>query len=185
MVFFTGWEPVARTLFACLFIYVAVVVCLRIAGKRTLARMDEYDLAVTVAVGSVIATTMLFTEVSLVQGIAAVIGLVVLQFLGTLAKTRWLFMQRLMESQPTLLVRDGRMLPEAMKKTRITEAEVLQAIRMDGFRALDEVDAVVLETNGTFSVIRADRERPATALKDVEGYRLQRRAALDDLQRHR
>ena len=47
-----------------------------------------------------------------------------------------------------------------MKKTRITEAEILRAIRMDGFRALEEVDVVVLEANESFSVIRADRDRP-------------------------
>ena len=52
----------------------AVVVCLRIAGKRTLARMDEYDLAVTVAVGSVIESTMLSPDLSVLQGIAAIIG---------------------------------------------------------------------------------------------------------------
>jgi uncharacterized membrane protein YcaP (DUF421 family) len=154
--------------------YVAVVACLRIAGKRTLAHMDEYDLAVTVAVGSIIATTMLSQDVSLVQGIAAIAALIALQVAGTYAMSRWSLFQSLLESEPTLLFRDGRMLTAAMKKTRITEAEVLHAIRMEGYRALEQVHAVILETNGSFSVIPASRDQTATALRDVNGYGLRR-----------
>ena len=130
--FFTGWEPIGRTLLACVIAYVAVVLCVRIAGKRTLAQMDEFDLAVTVAVGSVIATMMLSPDVSIVQGIAAMIGLVVLQVLGTFAMSRSRFFQRMLENEPTLLLREGRMLSDAMRQTRVTDSEVLQAIRSHG-----------------------------------------------------
>jgi hypothetical protein len=78
---FNGWSPIGRTLVIGFIAYVAVVVLLRIGGKRTLANMDEFDLVVLVAMGNLFATAMLAPDVSLVQALAGLALLAMLQSL--------------------------------------------------------------------------------------------------------
>jgi uncharacterized membrane protein YcaP (DUF421 family) len=68
---FDGWGSIARTAIVGVLAYAALVVLLRISGKRTLAKMNAFDLVVTVALGSTLATILLSKEVSLASGVAA------------------------------------------------------------------------------------------------------------------
>ncbi|MFC7482985.1 DUF421 domain-containing protein [Luedemannella flava] len=80
MVFFESWNYVLRVLAAAVLVYPALIVLLRLSGKRTLAKMNAFDLVVTVALGSTLASVLLSTDVTLAQGVAALAGLVTLQF---------------------------------------------------------------------------------------------------------
>ncbi|MFC7482984.1 YetF domain-containing protein [Luedemannella flava] len=72
-----------------------------------------------------------------------------------------------MKSQPTLLLRDGEMLVEAMTRERVAPEEVRQAVRARGIGGLEKVTAVILETDGSFSVVPASGMGSGTALDDV------------------
>ena len=151
---FHDWLSMVRVALFMILGYVALVVLLRLAGKRTLSQMDEFDLAVTVAVGSTLAMMALARDVAWVEGVLALAILMVLQVVVTWMTSRSKRLYRLIESEPTLLFFGGRMLREAMKQMRVSEGEILHAIRGAGVGATEDVDAVVLETNGAFSVIR-------------------------------
>jgi len=153
-VIFDGWEPVARTLLLGTLGYVALVMLLRVSGKRTLSKMNAFDFVVTVALGSTLATVLVSEHVSLVQGLAALSLLVMLQLVNTVIAVRWPWYQRLLKAQPTLVFFKGRMLEDAMRAERVTRDEVLAAIRENGLARPEQVDAVVLETEGTLSVIQ-------------------------------
>lgn len=133
--------------------YAALVVLLRISGKRTLTDLNAFDFVVTVALGSVLATTILSPSVSLSHGLAALLALVVCQAVVAFAGAHSAAARRAVKSEPTLVVRDGMLLTEAMRAARLSEASVLAAVRSAGYAGLSGIHAVVLETNGALSVI--------------------------------
>jgi uncharacterized membrane protein YcaP (DUF421 family) len=159
--------------------YLLLIAVLRSSGKRTLAKMNAFDLVVTVALGSTLATILLSTDVSFTEGAAALILLVALQFAATWLSVRWSPLRRALKSAPTLLLRDGELLTDAMNRQRVTDNEIYQAVRAQGIGDLAAVAAVVLETDGTFSVIPEQQAGARTALRDVDAAR-PRRASLPD-----
>lgn len=149
--------------------YALLIGVLRLSGKRTLAKLNAFDLVVTVALGSTLATILLSSDVSFVEGAAALVLLVGLQFAATWLSVRWGWLRAALKSTPTLLLRDGEMLTAAMRRQRVTDNEIYQAIRSQGIGDVGLVAAVVLETDGTFSVIPQSQAGVETALHDVTG----------------
>lgn len=167
--FFNGWEALARTILVGLLAYLALVALLRISGKRSLSKMNAFDLVVTVALGSTLATILLSKDIALAEGIVAFALLIGLQWVITWLSVRSQTVARLVKAEPTLLLHRGRFLPLAMKRERIMEVEVLAALRNEGIAAIEQAEAVVLETDGSFSVTaRSDRNEPLSAFKNIE-----------------
>jgi uncharacterized membrane protein YcaP (DUF421 family) len=159
-IFFDGWDSLLRTVVIGVLAYVALVVCLRVSGKRTLSKMNAFDLVVTVALGSTLATILLSKDVTLAQGVLALVLLIGMQFAVTWSSVRLRWVRRLVTGEPALLVHRGQLLPSALRKARVTEDEVRAAARAAGLPALEEAQAVVLETDGSFSVVRAGAGDP-------------------------
>ncbi|WP_239163615.1 DUF421 domain-containing protein [Paractinoplanes rishiriensis] len=151
-------------LLVAVLVYPLLIVFLRVSGKRTLAKMNAFDLIVTVALGSTLATILLSKDVSLAEGAAALVMLVVLQLVMTWLAVRFGAVRRLLKSEPTVLLRDGSMLTDAMRAQRVTEGEIRQSVRSQGIGDLALVAAVVLETDGSFSVIASAQAGDLTAL---------------------
>ncbi|OEJ93547.1 DUF421 domain-containing protein [Streptomyces thermolilacinus] len=165
--FFDSWYDTLRVAVMAVCAYAALLLVVRLSGKRTLAKMNAFDLVVTVALGSTLATILLTRDVALAEGALALALLVSLQFVSARAAVRSRSFRRLIKSEPTLLLSDGRMLPEAMARQRVTEGEVRQAIRAHGIGAVEDVTAVVLETDGSFSVLSRSRSGSGSSLEDV------------------
>lgn len=150
---FDGWTPVLRTFIGGVLAYVALVMLLRASGQRTLSKMNAFDFVVTIALGSTMATILTAKDVSFVQGVAAFGLLIAMQFVVTWLGVRVAWWRRFMTGDPRLLFYDGEFLAAAMRDARVTEADVLAAIRAAGYGDRSGIGAVVLETNATFSVI--------------------------------
>ena len=147
--------------------YAALVVLLRISRKRTLAKMNAFDFVVTVAFGSTLATVLLSDEVSLAEGVLAFAMLAILQYGVSKLSVRWRPFRRLVRSEPRLLLEKGQYLERALTRERVTHDEVDAAIRKKGIGRIEQIAAVVLETDGSFSVIRDDADGPLSALRSV------------------
>ena len=169
-VFFDSWEVLARTLVIGLLAYVGLLVLIRASGKRTLSKMNAFDLVVTVALGSTLATILLSKEVALSQGLLAFALLIALQFVITWSSVRVGAIRTLVTGEPALLLYRGAFLQQALRAERVTEGEVRAAIRGAGLADLEEAEAVVLETDGSFSVVQRDAGT-ASSLDDVPGPR--------------
>lgn len=167
--FFNGWSNLLRLLAVGIPAYVALVLLLRISGKRTLSKLNAFDLIVTVAFGSTLSAAFLNTDLSLAEIIAAFALLVLLQFLITWSSVRWAGVHRLIKAEPQLLYHRGEFLRSAMERERITETEVLAAVRASGHGAVDAVNSVVMETDGTISIV-TKVERGTAALETVRGH---------------
>lgn len=164
---FAGWQSLVRILLVGVPAYVILLALLQFGGKHSLAKTNAYGLVVTVALGSALASAVLTKQVSLADGLLAVGLLLGLQYLFAASVSRWKWAERALTQRPTLLARDGKLLAEALRRERVTEAEVLAAVRKSGLDSLGRVGAVVLEADGSFSVIPTIGPSPS-ALKDVD-----------------
>jgi uncharacterized membrane protein YcaP (DUF421 family) len=167
--FFSGWEPIIRTLLIGTLAYISLVAFLRITGKRTLSKLNAFDFIVTVALGSTLAAALIDQNVDLAQAVLALGLLILLQYIVASLSMRSDRFQALIKSRPALLVSKGRPLEESMRRERVTREEILAAIRAEGYAELEEVDAVVLETDGNFSVLQSVAPRQDSAMTPVRG----------------
>lgn len=165
---FHGWHGLLRVAVAGVLGYAALVLVLRISGKRTLSKMNAFDLVVTVALGSTLATVVLSRDVAVLEGVTAFIVLVGGQYIVAWASVRSSLVRRVVKSQPALVYYRGRFLDESLRRERLTEGEILAAVRAQGIASMEEVHAVVLETAGDISILR-ERPGPATTLSGVAG----------------
>lgn len=167
--FFDNWDSLWRIVLIGVLAYAGLVVLLRVSGNRTLSKMNSFDLVVTVAFGSTLATIMISRDVSLAEGLVALALLVVLQYVITWMSVRSATVNSMIKTRPTLLLRDGAFLPDAMKQVRVTEDEIRTAIRQQGSGGIEQIAAVVLETDGSLSVIGKQQGGSLDALQGVAG----------------
>lgn len=130
-----GWSTLGRTLLVTVLGYTALLVAVRLGGKRTLAKLNAFDWIVTVAFGSALASVATSQDVSVAEG--AVVF--------------------------------GRLLEEPMRRMRVTEVEIHQAVREAGLASPTQAATVVLETNGGLSVI-TETSPDSAAMGNVEGW---------------
>ncbi|WP_033075510.1 DUF421 domain-containing protein [Sphingopyxis sp. MWB1] len=143
--------------------YTALILILRAAGKRALSKLNAFDLVVTVALGSTLSTVLLSGDIAFAEGALAFAMLALLQWLVAKLSIHSDFVQQITRAKPRLLMRDGEICADALRDERVTRAEVYSAIRGQGIARTAEVAAVVLETDGSLSVIA----RPAEGQVDV------------------
>ncbi|MGB3799697.1 MAG: YetF domain-containing protein [Lewinella sp.] len=159
---YQDWAGLVRTLIVGTVGYVFMVFALRISGNRTLAKLNAFDLAVSVAFGSVFASMLLSEGVALMEGILAISLLCFLQFLLAYFSVRSEKFASLVRSEPVILVRKGEIQPQAIHDARLTERELFAIARSHGHHNLDDIDLIILESDGGFSVIgqkkRGDEE---------------------------
>lgn len=175
--FFDTWFGLLRVVVVGSLAYLALVLLLRTSGKRTLAKMNAFDFVVTVALGSTLATVLLSSDVALAEGVLAFGLLVGMQYVITWLSVRSSTVRQLVKSEPNLLFHNGDFLLDAMKRERVTRDEVLAAVREQGKPSLEQVGAVVLETDGTFSILSATPEDQASTAE-------QARSTLQNVQAH-
>src|SRR5690242_20552962 len=104
---FNGWFTLLRTAVVGVLAYAGLLLFLRLAGKRTLAKMNAFDLIVTVSLGSTLATIILNADVPLAQGLLALALLVGLQFVITWSSVRWGGIRHFLTGEPSLLLFRG------------------------------------------------------------------------------
>ena len=153
-IFFDTWTSLGRVILVGALAYGGLVLMLRISGKRTLSKMNAFDLVVTVALGSTLATVLLNRSVPLAEGLAAFALLIGLQFVITWMSVRSDAVKNAVKSEPTVVVSNGTPLPDALKQQRVTMDEVQAALRQSGQDALDHRTTVVLETDGSMSILK-------------------------------
>ena len=166
--FFDTWMDLVRIVVVGTSAYVALVALLRVSGKRTLSKMNAFDFIVTVALGSTLATVLLSRDVALVEGLVALGLLIGLQYVITWLSVRSTTLSHLVKAEPSLLLYRGDFLTDQMRRSRVLETEIRAAVREQGILAIDQVEAVVLETDGSFTVIQPADGSPPSALAGVQ-----------------
>ncbi len=151
-----GAIPLLAVFAQTLLIYLFLIVCLGLLGRREISQLTSVELVVLMILGSAVETAMVDGNTSLPAGLVSASTLLVCNRLLTLSLRRWKWLQRLVIGGPVLLVNDGRFLEKHLRNVGLTEADVLQAIRERGYADLSEVRFAVLEVDGSVGVVPRD-----------------------------
>ncbi len=152
----SGWSIIARTAA----VYVALLVGLRLAGKRELGQMTPFDLVVILLIANAVQNAMVGPDTSLTGGLIAAAVLIVLNY--ALAYVRqWVpWLKHAVEGSPTLLINDGEFVDRNLRREGIDVDEVLMAIRQHGLGGPEDVKVAVLEVDGSISIVPKDEKLP-------------------------
>lgn len=161
-------EPLLRTLV----IIVAVIGLVRLNGLRSFSKMSSFDFALTIATGSVIASTAMSVDQPIHVGAIAVAAIFAIQAVIAIARTRASWFQRAVDNTPLLLMRGPNMIEENLIAARMTRDDVMSKLREANVWEPDQVIAVVLETTGDVSVLHSGADRASADARYVlEGVR--------------
>ncbi|MAU70616.1 MAG: hypothetical protein CML04_00845 [Pseudozobellia sp.] len=141
-----------RIVLSTMGIYFTVILFTRIAGKRSFSKMSSFDFSMTVAIGSVIASTILSPSISLVSGIIGLASIYILQILVAIGR-RYKLLKQAVDNSPLLLMDGRKIIKDNLKKARVTESDLRSKLREANVASLDEVLAVIFETTGDISVL--------------------------------
>ena len=168
--FHPDWQNLLSILITVPLIYILVIFYIRLVGKRATSQMNNFDWIVTVAMGSLVGSTIIIKEVKLFDGALAIGLLLVMQYVVTRLMWSNPKLQGWIKSKPTIMVYNGKFLTENMKSARILQSEIHSAIREKGAYRVADIKAVILESDAKLSVIpKAKMPEGGLILDGVDG----------------
>ncbi|MFC4402478.1 DUF421 domain-containing protein [Gracilibacillus xinjiangensis] len=151
---FSDYNTIVNILIKGVFIYIFIILALKIFGKRSLAKLNAFDFVVTIALGSILASTLTNSKVTVSDGFVSILIVLFLQYLVSNFAVTIPFLNKLIKSEPALLYYEGEFLTKALEKERVQKEEIMQAVRESGEDDMSQIKQVILETNGSLSVIK-------------------------------
>lgn len=134
-------------------LYFVIILATRLAGLRSFAKMSSFDFAMTIAIGTVVGSTAIARDPPLVQGLFAIAVLYLLQYSIARLRLRFERFAGWLDNMPVLLVENGRIIDENLRRVRVTHEELRAAVRAARIRSVAEVAAAVMETTGDITVV--------------------------------
>lgn len=142
------WERIARAIL----VYFFVVIALRLAGKREIGALNPFDLVVLLFLSNILQNSIIGNDLSITGGLIGAATLLLLNY----AVQRFLYdhqsLDRVLEGEATVLIEDGKILHENLKKELVTEDVLIVAVHKQGLLDIADVEKAVLETDGNISV---------------------------------
>lgn len=164
-----GGTAILMILLSGIGIYAVLLLLTRLAGLRSFSKMSTFDFAITVAFGSLIASTLVAREPSLLAGAFGLAVLYGIQYVFSKARRHFRLFETLVDNEPLLLMAGSEILSEHLDRARVTEEDLKSKLRMAGIMHPNQVLAVVLETTGDVSVIRKGDEVDLDLFSGVRG----------------
>lgn len=152
----TSWSRIGMVVLSIVFVYVVVITYTRISGLRSFSTMSAFDFTMTVAIGSLIAMSIATSNPPLLLAAVAFGGLYAMQATVAVLRRKSSWLKNLVDNSPLLLMDGPVVLPENLKRARLTESDLRAKLRERGVLRYDQVRAVVFETTGTLSVMHAE-----------------------------
>ncbi|KRP65732.1 DUF421 domain-containing protein [Pseudomonas orientalis] len=135
-------------------IYLVLLVLFKIAGRRSLAELTTFDLVLLMVIGEATQQALLGDDFSLTNAVLVIVTLIAIDIGFSLVKQRSLWFSRLLDGGPTVVVEQGRVLQERLKRARLDEDDILEAARSSqGILEIRQIRFAILERNGKISVI--------------------------------
>lgn len=160
-------SEILEVAFRGVIMFVYSVALLRIFGKRTTMTTASFDFIVTVALGSLLASTIVSTTRPIIHGMAGILALVALQWLISMGVSRSNTIQRIVVSPASILLRNGEIRRSNLMDERLSVDQLEQNLRQSGFASKKGIEAAILESSGSISVI-GDTEGPEELIEKKE-----------------
>ncbi|MGQ0815805.1 MAG: DUF421 domain-containing protein [Gemmatimonadota bacterium] len=137
-----------------LFVYVFLMVVLRISGKRSISSMTTFDFVLVLILSETVQQALIDNDNSMTNAALLVLTLVGLDVLLSVLKTKSTLLAKIVDSTPVIIIRQGEILWDRMKLERVDEDEILAAAReRAGISRLDQIDYAIVEQSGDITVI--------------------------------
>lgn len=146
---------ILKMLLAAVIIYFYIMLITRIAGKRTFAKMSSFDFAITIAIGSILADAVNNPVDNLMSGMVALALLLSLQIIISFIRTRSEKFAAATTNTPILVMQNGEILEENLKKALMTRDDLMGKLREANVLQLSQAKAVIMETTGDVSVLHS------------------------------
>ncbi|KMM75084.1 membrane protein [Xanthomonas sp. NCPPB 1128] len=143
------WEFVFRAVV----VYVAVLVMVRVSGKRAMGQLTPFDMLLIVLLGNAVQNALLGEDTSLGGGLLLAATLIALNFTVGLVTSRSARVERLIEGEPVVLARDGHVFRQVLRRELVSHADFEAAMRQQGCQGIDDVRLALLETNGHITIL--------------------------------
>ncbi|SES05494.1 Protein of unknown function [Gracilibacillus ureilyticus] len=151
---FSDYNTLLNILIKGVCVYIFIILALKIFGKRSLAKLNAFDFIVTIALGSILASTLTNSKVTVSDGFVSILIVLFLQYLVSNFAVKIPFLNKFIKSEPALLYYEDKFLTKALEKERVQKEEIMQAVRESGEDDMSQIKQVILETNGSLSVIK-------------------------------
>ena len=151
--------PLLRTLL----LYCAVIAAVRLMGKRQIGELDPSELVVTILVSDLAAVPMQDLGIPMVSGLVPIATLIVLEILLSFLALKSRPFRRLLNGQPAIIIRSGRLDIQKLRQMRLTTDEVVETLRKQNVTSVADVKYGVIEPDGTLTVIPRQAKQPVTA----------------------
>ena len=145
-------DPILQTFAGAIIIFVMVILLTRIIGLRSFAKFTAFDFAFTIAIGSIISST-LTSSTSLVHGSIAIASLLCITYICSWLQRKFSLFNNLISNSPLLLMEGNKILYENLAHGRIEEKQLIAKLREANVLNYDQVLAVILESTGDISVL--------------------------------
>ena len=149
---YSASDPLLQTLTASFLIFLLVILITRIIGLRSFAKFTVYDFAITIAIGSIISST-LTSSTSVAHGFTAIAGLLGLAYLFSALQRKFSLLNSFISNRPLLLMDGAEIIHQNLKSARVHEDQLIAKLREANVYNFNQVIAVVLETTGDISVL--------------------------------
>lgn len=141
-------------------IYLALMVLFKIAGRRSLADLTTFDFLLLLIIGEATQQALLGDDFSLTNALLVITTLIAIDVGLSLLKQRSPRTARLIDGEPTIIVENGHLLRERMRKARLVEADILEAARFSqGLETIEQIKFAIIERNGKISIIAYEADR--------------------------
>ena len=160
------WQQVLGISLSALGFYLGLMLCTRLMGLRSFSKLSSHDFAMTVGIGSILASTVLSDSPSLLQGLFAVAMLFVIQGVISIIRRKVKPLKALIDNQAIILMAHGEYFWDNLKEANLSTSDVQEVLRKNGLKSKSEVFAVIMETTGDMSVIKNDDTTPDWSLFD-------------------
>ncbi|MGS7838788.1 DUF421 domain-containing protein [Stenotrophomonas maltophilia] len=143
------WEFIQRAVV----VYVVVLGMVRLSGKRPLGQITPFDVLLVVLLGNAVQNALLGTDTSLGGGLLLAATLILLNYGVGWVSTRSRRIERLVEGEPVVIARDGRLFDAVLRREQVTRADFEAAMRQQGCLGVGDVELALLEINGHITII--------------------------------
>ena len=158
------WQQVLGISLSAIGFYIGLMLFTRLMGLRSFSKLSSHDFAMTVGIGSILASTIISDKPSLLQGLFAVAVLFLIQGIISVLRRKVKPLKALIDNQAIILMAHGEYLWDNLKEANLSTSDVQEVLRKNGIKSKTEIFAVIMETTGDMSVIKNDNVTPDLTL---------------------
>lgn len=165
-------DPLLETILGSIMMFLIIILLTRIIGLRSFAKFTVFDFAFTIAIGSIISST-LTSSTSIAHGSVAIASLLFLAFIASFLQKKFPALSSVISNKPLMLMKGNKILNENLKYARIEKSQLMAKLREANVSRLTQIQAVVLESTGDISVLHKSTDTDEHSIDNmiIEGVR--------------